>query len=235
MKQSQPLKIRSCILAVSMLSLVSMTGLGTAADLDQILYASPQQEALRPVEIGSGWYLRGDIAYTPSSKVRGKYIEDDILYTETFNVKTGVTGGGGIGYQFSDIMRGDLTVGYRKQELSSIAIDADIWDVMANGYYDIGNFSGVTPYVGAGLGLAMVDYKTDIPAFASIPSDRTTRLQWALMAGAAIDITENMKLDLGYRYARISSGDVAKNAGNPVRDGGLTSHQLRAGLRFTTW
>ena len=106
---------------------------------------------------------------------------------------------------------------------------------MANAYYDIGNFSGVTPYIGAGIGMANVDYKVKGPVGDFINGQDTTRLQWALMAGAAIDVSENVKIDLGYRYSRIASG-TAGNAGPlTIADKGLESHQLRAGLRFTTW
>ena len=238
MKKSSFPSLPSAMIAVS--ALIAATGLAEAADLDQILYASPaEQDVIRPVEIGSGWYLRGDIAYVPSSSAKVRLKGYDWLGTERGDIKATAAYSGGVGYQFTDNIRGDVTIGYRKMKLSGEPVDAGIWEAMANAYYDIGNFSGVTPYIGAGLGMANVDYKIgykDSLTGSNLVDGRdTTRLQWALMAGAAIDVTENIKFDLGYRYARISSGDVGNLGSLTIADKGLESHQIRAGLRMTTW
>lgn len=236
MKKSSFTSLHKAVIAVFALS--AANGVAQAADLDQILYATPvEQDVYKPVEIGSGWYLRGDIAYVPSVNAKARLKGDDELLRG--KVKATAAYSGGVGYQFTDNIRGDITAGYRKLKVGGEPIEADIWEAMANAYYDIGNFSGVTPYVGAGLGMANVDYKvgykipgTNDDAFGG---RNTTRLQWALMAGAAIDVTENIKFDLGYRYARISSGDAADAASFTFSDKGLESHQIRAGIRMTTW
>lgn len=234
MKKSSFTSFKGAMLAAS--TMMTVTGLAQAADLDQILYASPvEQDVIKPVEIGSGWYLRGDIAFVPSDKLKARLQGYEWLGTERFSTKSEAAYSGGVGYQFTDTIRGDVTVGYRNMQLSGEPVKAGIWDVMANAYYDIGNYSGVTPYIGAGLGLATVDYKFNGEAGDYFSGRDTTRFQWALMAGAAIDITENIKFDLGYRYARISSGAMADIGPIVIDDKGLESHQFRAGLRFTTW
>lgn len=230
MRKSSFMSLQSAALSVAAFTFTG--GLAQAADLDQILYATPaEQDVFKPVEIGAGWYLRGDIAYVPSVNAKARLKGDDELLRG--KVKATAAYSGGVGYQFTDNIRGDITAGYRKMKIGGEPIEADIWEVMANAYYDIGNFSGVTPYVGAGLGMANLKY--DIGYNDAISGRNTTRLQWALMAGAAIDVTENIKFDLGYRYARISSGDAANEGGNAYADKGLESHQLRAGVRMTTW
>lgn len=248
MKKSQTIFVRSAVKTALTLSLVSMAALAQAADLDQILYATPvEQDVFKPVEIGSGWYLRGDIAYVASSHVKGRLKELDFLGSTRFDTKATAAYSGGVGYQFTDNFRGDVTAGYRNMKISDTPVEAGIWEVMANAYYDIGNFSGVTPYIGAGIGMANVGYKFNNLGYTIFDVDngefvegvvgghKSTRLQWALMAGAAIDVSENVKIDLGYRYSRIASG-TAGNAGPlTIADKGLESHQLRAGLRFTTW
>ncbi|MDM7851947.1 outer membrane protein [Pseudochrobactrum kiredjianiae] len=238
MRKSSFMSLQSAALTVAAFTFAG--GMAQAADLDQVLYATPaDQDVFKPVEIGSGWYLRGDIAYVPSSHAKLRLKGYDWLGTERGEVKATAAYSGGVGYQFTNNIRGDITAGYRKLKASGEPVEADVWEVMANAYYDIGNFSGVTPYVGAGLGMANVDYKvgykipdTNDDAFGG---RNTTRLQWALMAGAAIDVTENIKFDLGYRYARISSGDAADAASFTFSDKGLESHQIRAGIRMTTW
>lgn len=62
---------------------------------------------------------------------------------------------------------------------------------------------------------------------------RTTyKLGWALMGGVAIDITRNMKLDVGYRY--LSLGDytsLPNRAGNTTTKR-LSAQEVRLGVRY---
>lgn len=160
MKKSSFTSLHKAVIAVFALS--AANGVAQAADLDQILYATPvEQDVYKPVEIGSGWYLRGDIAYVPSDNVKSRLKGYDWVGEGRGDTKATAAYSGGVGYQFTDNIRGDVTLGYRKMKISGEPIEAGIWDVMANAYYDIGNFSGITPYVGAGLGMAKVDYKVD--------------------------------------------------------------------------
>jgi opacity protein-like surface antigen len=83
---------------------------------------------------------------------------------------------------------------------------------MLNGYADLGTWYGVTPYVGAGLGFAynklfgMTDTGTAFtqgvlsPVGGYLSDGGKWNLAWGLMAGLSFDVTENLKLDLGYRY-----------------------------------
>jgi opacity protein-like surface antigen len=111
-----------------------------------------------------------------------------------------------LGYQNADFYRGDT---------SSII-------GLLNGYVDLGTWYGVTPVVGAGVGFSnnRLSGLTDAGGFTypgtTIPggviggagsptggyfSDGTkTELAWALMAGLDFNVTQNLKLELGYRY-----------------------------------
>src|SRR5690606_31446224 len=75
--------------------------------------------------------------------------------------------GGGVGYKFNDYLRGDLTVEYRgKSDFDALdwvttQVSTTTNDfrakksellLLANAYADVGNFHGVTPYVGVGIG-----------------------------------------------------------------------------------
>lgn len=216
---------------------MAAVSVASAADMDSV----PFGESLpmtQPVEVGSGWYLRGDINYSISAKVKATEWAGSESWRHEKDLKNQVMPSIGIGYQFTDNLRGDITAGYLKQNFKdNVDIDGSVrvWDMMANGYYDIGNFSGFTPYVGAGLGFANVRYKADLSSGLKIDSDSDYRFAWALMAGVAIDVTSNVKVDLGYRFSDISGGDMLSLPGYQIRDDSLRSHQLRAGLRFTTW
>ena len=83
---------------------------------------------------------------------------------------------------------------------------------MINGYADLGTWYGITPYVGAGAGFAynklfgMTDTGTAFtngglsPVGGYLSDAGKWGFAWGLMAGLSFDVTENLKLDLGYRY-----------------------------------
>ncbi len=202
-----------------------------AADLDAIGY---QPESGQPVEVGSGWYLRGDVGYNVSSRVKLYAETPDGSFSETDDMQRRFSPSVGVGYQFTDNLRGDVTASYLRQSLEDAPIEARSWDVMANGYVDLGNYSGFTPYVGAGLGVANVRYTVDTD-LGQYKSEGDYRFAWALMAGVSIDVASNVKLDLGYRYGVIDGGEIVSGNGVTVGDRNLRNHQLRAGVRLTTW
>lgn len=86
-----------------------------AADYDAPLYIEEAPEYV-PVEIGSGWYLRGDVSYNFSRDYTKFDFADadplDPLEQEGFGETQTVVGGTvGFGYHFNDIFRADVNVG----------------------------------------------------------------------------------------------------------------------------
>lgn len=165
---------------------VALTGLSAAAQAADYmpiygggpLIAAPE---LKPVEIGTGWYLRGDVSYDFDQSYDGRlgvdtpFASASVPYRE-LTLDEGFSGGIGIGYQFTDLLRADVTARYGKADaggfvdLSPGCIasascyisergDARTWDLMANAYVDLGTFAGFTPYVGGGLGAVNVSYE----------------------------------------------------------------------------
>jgi len=157
------------------LALVVTAGGAYAADM-----SDPFLEPLLPVEVGSAWYLRGDIGYkaysNPSASwtrlrsypVIGGTVE------QYGNVKLGdaLIAGGGVGYKYNQWFRTDLTLDYSAPadfsgRLTCIGatcganyLDAtariSTWTFLANAYFDLGTWAGFTPYVGGGIGTANV-------------------------------------------------------------------------------
>jgi opacity protein-like surface antigen len=116
------------------------------------------------------------------------------------------------------------------------------YTLMFNGYKDLGNFNGVVPYVGAGVGMAYNKmsevYFTDNPLLVNrIEGDSKLSLAWSLMAGIGWQVSDRTILDLGYRYmdfGKAQSGRV-DSAGfvNPALQ--LThasAHEVKIGLRY---
>ncbi len=135
---------------------------------------------------------------------------------------------------------------------------------LVNGYVDLGTWFGVTPYVGAGVGLArntlsgmtdqgIASYTSGAGAVTSGPSGgyfgdgSKTNFAWALMAGLDFNVTQNLKLELGYRYLDLGKfGSGASNCLNGTGAGtgfacavnyvssknDLASNDFRIGLRW---
>ncbi len=153
----------------------------------------------------------------------------------------------GAGYQFNDWFRMDGTFEYRGgaglQSLYTLTDpasptfggplqSADFFrgDVasfigLINGYVNVGTWYGISPFVGAGVGLAdnhvsgLTDQGFGYADFTSLGSTggyfsdgSRTSFAWALMAGLDFNITPNLKLELGYRY--LNYGSITTGASN---------------------
>lgn len=184
-KESPMRNLLKCSSIVGIVCL-GVTSIAHSADLDKII--SPlNAPTIKPVEVGNGWYLRGDIGYT------AKQTYDPPNFS-TFSVANGYRAGtvtsrsfkddfslgGGIGYQFTDMFRGDVTLDLIKGDfaLGGTGLDTcaaaspvgttcnistggryDNYMAMVNGYMDLGTISGFTPYIGAGAGYTKVSYR----------------------------------------------------------------------------
>lgn len=113
---------------------------------------------------------------------------------------------------------------------------------MVNAYYDLGNWGGITPYLGAGVGVSYnkmseVYFTDNVNLPNRIEGDSRLSLAWSLMAGIGWQITDRAILDIGYRYmdyGKATSGKV-DSAGfvNPaVRIDDMTAHEIKVGLRY---
>ena len=148
----------------------------------------------------------------------------------------------GVGYQVNNWLRFDATAEYRGgsqfQALEQVGIPsqtaqfADFYRgnlssfiAMANAYVDIGTWYGITPFVGGGVGWAQnrLDGVTDtgfaypgngagFPTGGYLNNGVSNNFAWALMAGLDFDVTQNLKLELGYRY--LSYGTIKTGTSN---------------------
>lgn len=178
-------------------------------------------------------------------------------------LRSSYTVGVGVGYQVNSYLRTDVTLDYfsdadfRGSTHGSCGVAAACTSIdvssasglslLANAYVDLGTYGRFTPYVGAGIGGTHVDWKglnntscsNANPALCdptvTHTGDGSFRFTYALMAGASVDLTCNLKADVGYRYRRVSGGKMFGHAlgGGPGYDEGLSSHEARAGLRYS--
>ena len=123
-------RIASPVIAIVMVA----CGIAAAhsADLDNVIYA-PELPRTVPVEIGSGWYLRGDIGYnvsfSGSATVYRTY--DPIAFTygdqpyDSAKFDADFTYGIGAGYQFTDWFRAEAMFTYIKGSFSGSGFSSD--------------------------------------------------------------------------------------------------------------
>jgi len=131
-----------------------------------------------------------------------------------------------------------------------------MWNGMVNGYVDLGNFSGFRPYVGAGIGMLYSNYSATVndrqcedyvlgnTTFVCTPEDQvdeeldntSVSLLWSLNAGFAYDLTEDLAVDVGYRYLSASDASyLVEGGGAPNEATGVSVQQVRVGLRYAIW
>jgi len=76
-----------------------------AADYDPPIYVD-QAPDYKPVEVGSGWYLRGDVGYAFNKPYDFSQTPSGVV-TDI----SALSGSVGMGYHFNDYLRGELNVG----------------------------------------------------------------------------------------------------------------------------
>lgn len=223
--------------------------------------------AYEPPPAFGGWYIRGDIDYHWSDFRGADYVTygvngccEPLPGSGSFDsgdVDGAFSLGGGVGYQITSYLRTDLTADYWFSSdfdgsttgfcggvvcTSSDTTSYTTWLLLANAYADLGTYYGFTPYVGAGIGGAHVswdDLNNTIDGNTTVHEGASNwRFAWALMAGTSYCLTDNLKLDVGYRFSHINGGRMFELSPNgpggagPGFDDGFNTHEARAGLRY---
>ena len=125
------------------------------------------------VEVSPGLSMISD-----SDTSGGFFAFPDIEYDRGFTI------GGALGYQIQDQVRAEASLSYRTADVDQVggisagaSGDVNVTSLMANVYYDFDLGLPVTPYLGAGLGLARVDLddrKIDLELVESQPPRKSS-------------------------------------------------------------
>ena len=236
------------------------------------------------VELGTGWYLRGDAAFSRDSIPQ---ISSDLTAPNVIR-RNGWDVGLGGGYKFNNWFRTDATYDYLNgitkngrggsiqcPDKYSVPVAPALpvlinqtcgvnqatrihrWAALANGYLDLGTWSGLSPYVGAGIGFSHLDTSGSVtytnpngtsytrtltdgstpPVTTTYFYDKTLRnktyqLAWALMAGVSVDVAEHTSLDFGYRYLNLGTAKSVSSAAGSYVSKSITEQQFRVGIRY---
>jgi opacity protein-like surface antigen len=274
------------ITATAMIAGINITTTAQAADMAAPFGAMPQAVNEPQVEFGTGWYLRGDVAAALDTMPK---LNTDGTFGLNSKKQNGYSATAGIGYKFNNWLRADVTYDLHKRMDTQTREQAKCvltWNglnpptvgtyttcnadstseftrntVLLNGYVDLGTYSGFTPYVGAGIGVARVTSKyKQIYSFTNgllyntyCPPDVSTgtpvaqtsvckfydskgsgvryNTAFALMAGLSYDLNQNAKVDIGYRYMDMGTVGAVSPTGTASKVK-LSSQEVRVGVRY---
>jgi hypothetical protein len=104
----------------------------------------------------------------------------------------------------------------------------------------------MTPFIGAGIGVSrntisgFTDINTPTAGVAYAPEASKWQMAYALHAGLGYKVTNNLTLELSYRYLHVgnaASGDIVTYTGvnavvNPMEFRGISSNDVRVGIRW---
>lgn len=188
------------------------------------------------VEEVGGWYLRGDLGMSNQyvKRITSPVFTPDVTVLDK-GFDSAPTFGVGLGYQFNNWFRMDVTTEYRGGATfrgMDRYVDGTLptgfgtndyygtkteWLTLVNAYVDLGSWYSITPYVGAGIGGSRNtisnwrDNNIATTASAYAKSHSEWDLAWALYAGVSYKVTPSFAVDFGYRYTNLGdarSGDM---------------------------
>jgi opacity protein-like surface antigen len=232
--------------------LVALTGAASAQAAD-MPFAAPMAAPVaedQPVLLGTGWYLRGNIAAS----------QDAVLPIDGLNTpqKRGFPNmwamGLGFGYRFNDYIRTDATIDFR-QPVTALGLTSNSpvcggaagcqtyasnrlssTNLLFNVYGDLGNFAGLMPYIGVGIGMTNFDQRISVTpggsAWQYATNQRSNKVTYAGMMGVSYAITPRLTADLGYRYLYMGPVNVLTSWG-PLASKKMDAHEARLSFRYT--
>lgn len=237
-----------------------------AADMPMPYYPAPV------VEEYGGWYLRGYIGMS-NQQFRGL---DHVLFATATGFTWLDTGGfssapffgGAVGYQYNSWLRFDFSAEYRGgANFKALDRYVDVvtpcpgagnvctndytaikkeWLFLLNGFADLGTWRSITPFLGAGIGVANVtisnfrDTNVIMGGGGWADTGSQWNFAWALYAGLAYKVTPTFSVDLAYRFVSLGdgkTGTLLNLAGGcvacqPMYFRGIYSHDVMLGVRW---
>ena len=212
----------------------------SAADVPRL--SLPTDIPIQPVApvswLPGGWYLRGDIGYRMPT-VSGAETAPPFPDPARNEINKGLTISAGAGIK-SSWLRGDFTLDYIAGTRYSGSIfaandtTAKVSGVtgLLNGYFDLGTWYRLTPYVGGGAGAGHISL-SDLNGPVSGSDSSQLKFVWAGMAGVGWTISPNTVLDVGYRYLNLGDLRTANDGAGGITLKDVASHEIRVGLRWS--
>jgi opacity protein-like surface antigen len=229
------------LMANARLSILTMTMLvASAARAAESSQPPPVVQIQRPqlIEtIASAWYLRGDIGMTNQQvgTLSNALYSGNSITSMGLGFDSSQFFGIGLGYNFNDWLRFDVTGEYRGTANfhgsdivgpfcngSNGSVNGRCTDnytasksellFLGNAYVDLGTWYSITPFIGVGVGMSrntISSFRDDNPQTGTVAYGETAskwNFAWALHAGLAYQVSKNLTIEFAYRY--VDLGDA---------------------------
>ncbi|WP_119392536.1 outer membrane protein [Taklimakanibacter lacteus] len=160
------------------------------------------------------------------------------------DTRTGYLLGGAIGLRIWDPLRAEVEISHARWKAKSFEYENTLtYDasghlsatyLLGNLWIDIPTDSAFTPYVGGGAGVAWADGDTRFEGEDIRYADGELGFAFQLGGGIALAVTDQLSLDVGYRFKGVLDIDFDNGIGAPqdFEGGDLYSHNVQAGVTF---
>ena len=184
-----------------------------------------------------GWYIGGG-ALLPY-EIKGDATLSNVTNEVDYDAGWGLTGSVGYGFDFGLRTEGEIV--YRHSDVDVVSGTGSAvndggglhsWALMANALYDFDFGSRFTPYIGAGLGVAMVNADNMRSINADLLDDSRAVFAYQGIAGFEVDLDGPWSFTGDYRYFATPDVkfDSAAGAKGEVEN---ASHNIMLGIRYT--
>jgi len=178
-----------------------------------------------------GNYLSGMVGLNSADK--SQVYGTGISTTAKFG--NGWAGALAFGHAYGNGLRVEGELARRSNKVDDISAADGVGDVvsdsvMFNTLYDFNVGGRVVPYIGAGLGLARVDWEVS-PIGGSSSDDSDTNFAWQAMIGVALPLSDSLALTAEARHFDAGSQDIRLASGTSVNTD-YKSNSLMIGLRW---
>ncbi len=255
------ISVKCSLIAVASATTAIVSAIGArAADMPapppMMVYQAPP-----PAVDFSGWYLRGDIGMTNQQVKSAENVQiataASFGWLDPISFDSGMLFGGGVGYLYNSWLRFDVTGEYRGKTAlrgldtytggsNNYSGNKSEWLLLANVYADLGTWWCITPFIGAGVGIANVkisgfrDDNIQNGGGGYAGDGSSTNFAWALHAGLGYQVNPNFTVELAYRYVSLGDGitgdvinyDGTNTINNPWTYKNITSHDIKLGMRW---
>jgi opacity protein-like surface antigen len=156
--------------------------------------------------------------------------------------KTGFTLGAAVGENLTDNLRGELELAFQSYKVDDVddfgtsntgdGGSVNSYFLMTNLWRDVDLGNGFKPYIGGGVGVGIMDVDVRFDGNDAIKS---TDLGLAAQVGSGIrfDVTDNLTLDLGYRFK--AALEVATRGSGVNDDNSSSTYYSHVGQLGVAW
>lgn len=188
-----------------------------------LLFAPSAANALTSARNADSFYagVFGGISVLPDLTLSQGGVSADLETDVGFNL------GAVAGYKWAFGLRAEGEVSYRQNDLNNIVGISVVGDIsalafMGNGWYDFDTGTPLIPYLGGGLGFAVITIDSG-------GSESDTVFAWQIGAGIGYEVTTGVVVSADYRFLATSDPSFPASGGD--LDAEYMSHGFLLGVR----